>query len=99
MAMDRPTWGYPGDYHLQSSSPAIDSGTAVDAPDTDLDYNSKPAGNGADMGAYECWGAGMSAKIPYLQASIFRNRQQIPVVHYGGIIYGSIMPTYYFQHF
>lgn len=33
-----PTFGSPGDYHLQGSSPVIDSGTSIDVPSTDLDY-------------------------------------------------------------
>ena len=38
-----------GDYHLQSSSPAVDAGTATGAPSTDFDGNSQtsPPTNGA----------------------------------------------------
>ena len=43
----------PGDLHLQSSSPCIDTGTASGAPDHDLDGNERPQGSGYDMGAYE----------------------------------------------
>ncbi len=42
-----------GDYHLQEISPCIDSGTSQDAPSTDFDGNSRPVGNGWDMGPYE----------------------------------------------
>jgi predicted outer membrane repeat protein len=41
------------DFHLKAGSPAIDAGTADGAPDTDLDGNSRPNGQGYDMGAYE----------------------------------------------
>ncbi len=48
-----PAWGTEGDYHLQAGSPAIDSGTATGAPTIDLEYRSRPAGEGYDIGAYE----------------------------------------------
>lgn len=44
------------DYHIRSSSAAIDAGTAAGAPATDLDGNSRTglrAGAGVDIGAYE----------------------------------------------
>jgi len=41
------------DYHLSSSSPCIDVGTAEDAPDHDIDGENRPHGAGADMGADE----------------------------------------------
>jgi hypothetical protein len=41
------------DYHLSSTSPAIDKGTATDAPATDLDGNPRPRGAGFDIGCYE----------------------------------------------
>ncbi|MFH1147046.1 MAG: choice-of-anchor Q domain-containing protein [Pseudomonadota bacterium] len=41
------------DYHLSPDSPCIDSGTAVGAPNTDMDGNLRPSGAGYDMGAYE----------------------------------------------
>jgi len=41
------------DYHLSSLSPCIDTGTSNGAPNTDIDGNSRPQGNGYDMGAYE----------------------------------------------
>ncbi len=40
-------------FHLQGSSPAIDNGSSVDAPDSDFDNNIRPAGSGYDRGAYE----------------------------------------------
>jgi hypothetical protein len=46
-------WGKQGNYHLQSSSPAIDSGTTDGAPANDLEGNPRPSGEGIDLGAYE----------------------------------------------
>ena len=40
-------------YHLAAGSPAIDKGTSVNAPSTDLDGNPRPSGAGYDIGAYE----------------------------------------------
>ncbi len=42
-----------GDYHLRSSSPAIDAGTKNDAPQTDFDGVTRPQGRTWDIGAYE----------------------------------------------
>ena len=42
-----------GDYHLKSTSPAIDKGTSSNAPATDLDGTARPQGAGYDIGAYE----------------------------------------------
>ncbi len=42
-----------GDFHLLTTSPAIDKGTAVDAPKVDFDSVSRPIGHGYDIGAYE----------------------------------------------
>jgi hypothetical protein len=41
------------DFRLQSDSPAIDEGSAVDAPSDDYDGNSRPYGDGYDIGAFE----------------------------------------------
>ncbi len=41
------------DFHLLASSPAIDAGTATEAPATDLDGTARPQGAGIDLGAYE----------------------------------------------
>jgi len=42
-----------GDYHLKSTSPAIDAGTSICAPATDFDGNPRPQGKGVDIGPYE----------------------------------------------
>lgn len=49
------------DYHLAATSPAVDHGTSSNAPNTDLEGNSRPAGSGYDIGAYERAGAENSA--------------------------------------
>ncbi len=41
------------DFHLQGTCPAIDAGTATDAPASDLEGNPRPVGAGVDLGAYE----------------------------------------------
>ena len=42
-----------GDFHLQPGSPAVDVGSADDAPSVDLDGDPRPAGAGYDIGADE----------------------------------------------
>ncbi len=42
-----------GNFHLLSTSPAIDKGTAVNAPNVDFDSVSRPIGDGYDIGAYK----------------------------------------------
>ncbi len=41
------------DYHLQYSSPCVDTGTEDGAPSDDFDGYLRPIGTGYDMGAYE----------------------------------------------
>lgn len=41
------------DFRLKAGSPAIDAGSAEDAPDLDADRNSRPSINGYDLGALE----------------------------------------------
>jgi hypothetical protein len=47
--VDRPS----GNYRLQLASPAIDAGFSIPSVSVDLDGNSRPKGNGWDIGAYE----------------------------------------------
>lgn len=42
-----------GDYHLASSSPAINKGTSANAPAFDIDQAARPGGGAFDIGAYE----------------------------------------------
>jgi parallel beta-helix repeat protein len=42
-----------GDYHLRTTSPAIDKGTSQEAPSYDLDFAARPQGSATDIGAYE----------------------------------------------
>jgi hypothetical protein len=42
-----------GDYHLTSASPAVDAGSATDAPSVDHDGNARPQGDEVDIGPYE----------------------------------------------
>jgi parallel beta-helix repeat protein len=42
-----------GDYRLTSASPAVDKGTASNAPAIDLAGNARPQGKAVDIGAYE----------------------------------------------
>ncbi|MDD5570319.1 MAG: choice-of-anchor Q domain-containing protein [Bacteroidales bacterium] len=41
------------DFHLKSTSPAIDKGVTTTMFSTDFDYNIRPQGSGYDIGAYE----------------------------------------------
>ncbi len=43
----------PTDFHYQSGSPAIDTGSSVGAPAFDFDGNSRPRGAGYDIGVFE----------------------------------------------
>jgi len=45
-----PHWA---DFHLQKDSPAVDSGSSIDAPSDDFDGNPRPQGAGYDIGAFE----------------------------------------------
>ena len=49
-------------FHLQSSSPAIDKGNTAKAPSIDFDGNPRPSGIAADVGAFEF--AANTARLP-----------------------------------
>ncbi len=42
-----------GNYHLLSTSPALNAGTSTGAPTTDFDGNARPQGSPVDIGAYQ----------------------------------------------
>jgi uncharacterized repeat protein (TIGR01451 family) len=74
--VDQNTW----DFHLQSGSPCIDSGTNSGAPSVDYDGDQRPSGLSADIGAFEL----LSAP----SVSITRNYQVFPPADYiakGGV--------------
>ncbi|MGJ5642350.1 T9SS type A sorting domain-containing protein [Formosa sp. S-31] len=48
-----PTLDENTDLHINSTSPAIDSGSSILAPSNDFNGNQRPIGNGLDIGAYE----------------------------------------------
>lgn len=50
---ENPEFAANGDYHLSALSPCIDTATPENAPDSDLDGELRPAGEGYDMGADE----------------------------------------------
>ncbi|PYU92591.1 MAG: hypothetical protein DMG25_11805, partial [Acidobacteria bacterium] len=66
-----------GDYHLQSSSPAIDVGTSTSAPTTDYDGNTRPQGGAWDIGAYEYAGSSGSATAGLAPASLTFANQNV----------------------
>ena len=41
------------DFHLQRTSPAIDTGSDDEAPDSDFEDNPRPKDVGYDIGAFE----------------------------------------------
>lgn len=48
------------DFHLKEDSPAIDNGSAVDAPGDDFDGNPRAQGAGYDIGAFEFMETGVN---------------------------------------
>jgi hypothetical protein len=57
------------DFHLASSSAAIDAGTAVSFVTYDFDYNARPAGSAYDIGAYETYALRVLTPAAWGQAS------------------------------
>ena len=58
------------DFHLQSTSPAIDAGITVASVTTDADMGTRPGGNGYDIGAYE-YASGPVTPTPPTNLRIF----------------------------
>jgi Right handed beta helix region len=52
------------DFDLQTGSPAIDAGTAIDAPAEDFVGSARPQGGRLDIGAYEAGGAPREPPAP-----------------------------------
>ena len=52
-----------GNFHLQSTSPAKDVGTATGAPADDIDGDARPQGTGVDMGSDEYLSTGATTTI------------------------------------
>jgi hypothetical protein len=52
----------PTDFHLQSTSPAIDKGTTISTIGTDFDGNVRPQGAAFDIGAFEVLSGSTSSR-------------------------------------
>jgi len=52
-----------GNYHVKSTSPAINKGTSIGAPTIDFDGGLRPSGGGWDIGAYQ--NSSTAAQWPY----------------------------------
>ena len=48
-----PSLSLSADFTVNSSSPSVDKGSSILAPSTDFNGNTRPKGNGFDIGAYE----------------------------------------------
>lgn len=59
-----------GDFHLQPGSPAINTGTADQAPGDDFDGNLRPCGGAVDMGAFESGNCTTVTETPFLRGDV-----------------------------
>ncbi len=59
-----------GDYHLSWGSPCIDAGSSSGAPDVDFEMDTRPAGEGYDMGADEHLAVAVSSSTPRSHAPL-----------------------------
>lgn len=71
-----------GDFRLSATSPCIDTGTSLGAPDVDFIGTTRPQGAGFDMGAYEYVQTAVNLKRPTF--AIFRVDKKI-VLSWGRI--------------
>jgi hypothetical protein len=55
-----------GDFHLNASSPAINSASSSPMPSKDLDGVNRPQGGGYDLGAYERYGVALDPHSIYV---------------------------------
>jgi len=62
-----------GNYDIASGSPAIDAGTATNAPTTDLVGHARPHGAGVDIGAYEYMSTGSTGTTVLGSTSGYNN--------------------------
>ena len=60
-----------GDYHLKSTSPAVDAGGAENAPDIDIEGTKRPQGTAWDVGAYEYGGGGLPFNTNHILILLF----------------------------
>jgi hypothetical protein len=74
-----------GDYHLKSTSPAIDRGTFSLAPATDISGAPRPQGASYDIGAYE-YGGGAPAPTPTGSPAL---EVSVALVDFGSVVLGS----------
>ena len=59
-----------GNYHLQASSPCLDSANCEDAPAADIDGLTRPLGDGCEMGCYEYLGSSPIPTPTNLEATV-----------------------------
>jgi len=67
----------PGDFHLQSASPAVDGGTPEGAPMTDFDGVKRPQGSAWDIGAYEFIPGSVSSATAQYQLRVSSNSEHV----------------------
>ena len=73
-------------YHLSALSPAVNAGTATDAPTTDIAGNLRPAAGGYDAGAYE-------RPLPNTASIIQFGQATYTVAEGGGAILVTVLRT------